>query len=154
MVDYFDIGQGHRDFMAITKRSGTDKVVQGNYILDQCLKDPTSCTRQGCAKEACRPWGNFYNTMYQKRLGRYSTPDTEAFQFLEIGFFNGNGGYNTYKEFIPAAEAHSMEISCIPEGPRNEGKWPWGTVAKNKKTTKRISTNIDCIVEMPVTSCS
>ena len=70
--------------------------------------------------------------MYQKRLGPYSTPETEPFQFLEIGFFNGNG-YDTYKEFMPAAEGHSMEISCIEEGTREEGKWPCGNfAAKNK----------------------
>jgi hypothetical protein len=46
----------------------------------------------------------------------------EPFQFLEIGFYNGNG-YDTYRSFFSSsAELHSMEISCIPEGPREEGK--------------------------------
>ena len=131
MVDFLDLAEGQRNFLEIAKRSGTDKV-QGNVRLEGCLKNPESCTRQGCAKEACRPWGHFYNTMYQKRLGPYSTPETEPFQFLEIGFFNGNG-YDTYKEFMPAAEANSMEISCIEEGTREEGRWPCGNfAAKNK----------------------
>jgi hypothetical protein len=135
MVNQFDIAQGQRDFLAIALSTQTDKAL-GNDRLEGCLKNPASCTRQGCTKEACRPWGHFYNTMYQKRLGPHSTPDTEPFQFLEIGFYNGKG-YDTYKEFMPAAEAHSMEISCIPEGPRNEGKWPYGNPASKNKNYQK-----------------
>ena len=28
---------------------------------------------------------------------------------------------------------HTIEISCIEEGPREEGKWPWGNFAKESK---------------------
>jgi len=28
-----------------------------------------------------------------------------------------------YTEFLPRGECHSIEISCIPHGPREEGKW-------------------------------
>jgi Methyltransferase domain len=133
-----------RDFYKIAEKMKTDKVA-ANYRLPGCLNNPDSCTRKGCVRKECRPWGHFYNTMYQKRLGQYSTDNTEPFQFLEIGFYNGFG-YDTYKEFMPKAEAHSMEISCIEEGPRAEGKWPkeWGNFAlKNKRyqeyrDTKRL----------------
>jgi hypothetical protein len=128
LVDFLDIGQGQRNFLDIGRRSGTDKVA-GNAMLEACLEDPETCTsKSSITKDACRPWGHFYNTMYQQRLGPHSTPDTEPFQFLEIGFFNGKG-YDTYKEFMPAAEAHSMEIACIAPGPREEGKWPWPNFA-------------------------
>jgi hypothetical protein len=135
MVESFDIAEGQLDFLNIAKNSGTDKVA-GNYRLEGCLKDDASCVMKGSANQACRPWGHFYNTMYQKRLGPYSTPDTPAFQFLEIGFYNGKG-YDAYKEFMPAAEAHSMEISCIPPGTREEGKWPWGNFASKHKNYQK-----------------
>jgi hypothetical protein len=62
-------------------------------------------------------------------LGKYSQPTVEPFQFLEIGFESGDGR-STFKEFLPKAEIHSLELSCLPAGPRNEGKWPWGNFAE------------------------
>jgi hypothetical protein len=68
-------------------------------------------------QKECRPWGHWYHTLYQQRLGKYSLEETEPFQFLEIGFFKGNG-YQTYRDFFAAtAEVHSMEITC---GPKNK----------------------------------
>jgi hypothetical protein len=50
--------------------------------------------------------------------------------------YNGKG-FDAYTEFfsdVKGAELHSMEISCLEEGPREEGKWPWGNfAAKNKR---------------------
>jgi len=46
-----------------------------------------------------------------------------------VGFYNG-AGYDTYRKFMPNAEAHSIEIACLPKGPREEGKWPWGNFAE------------------------
>ena len=60
--------------------------------------------------------------MYQQKLGSYSRKDATPFQFLEVGFYNGRG-YDMYREFLPRGECHSIEISCIPHGPREEGKW-------------------------------
>eukprot|EP00542_Grammatophora_oceanica_P009888 CAMPEP_0194042840 /NCGR_PEP_ID=MMETSP0009_2-20130614/14573_1 /TAXON_ID=210454 /ORGANISM="Grammatophora oceanica, Strain CCMP 410" /LENGTH=401 /DNA_ID=CAMNT_0038686847 /DNA_START=98 /DNA_END=1303 /DNA_ORIENTATION=+ len=116
-----------RDFLTIAKKFGTDKV-QGKFRLPGCLANDATCTRPSCVKEECRPWGHYYQTMYQSRLADFSRDDTEPFQFLEIGFYNGLG-YETYKEFMPKGEMHSMEISCLPEGSRDEGKWPWGNFA-------------------------
>lgn len=45
-------------------------------------------------------------------------------------------GYDTYKKFfesVPKAELHTIEISCIEQGPREEGKWPWDNFAKENK---------------------
>lgn len=36
-------------------------------------------------------------------------------------------------ESIPGAEFHSIEISCIEQGPREQGKWPWDNFAKENK---------------------
>ena len=60
--------------------------------------------------------------MYQKYLGSYSLDDAKPFQFVEVGFFWGKG-YDLYREFLPKGECHSIEIACIPPGPREEGKW-------------------------------
>lgn len=125
-----------RNFLEIATRMGTDKV-QANIRLLECLKNPSSCTRPDCKREKCRPWGHFYDTIYQSRLGPYSTDDTEPFQFLEIGYYNGRG-YDTYTEFLPQAETHSMEISCIPKGKREDGKWPWGNFAEKNKKYKSL----------------
>eukprot|EP00970_Alexandrium_tamarense_P002759 scaffold387_cov195-Alexandrium_tamarense.AAC.39 len=120
--------EGERDFYAIGKRTGTDKVTVPDK-LPGCLQNDASCTRPSCVREECRPWGHHYDTIYQQRLGPYSKDNVEPFQFLEIGFFNGLG-YDLYREFMPQGECHSIEIACIEPGPREEGKWPWGNFAE------------------------
>jgi hypothetical protein len=118
-----------RDFFEIAQKTGTDKVA-GYTTLPICLKDRESCTRKDCEREACRPWGHFYDTIYNRWLKKYSSDDAERVQFLEIGFYTGKG-FEAYSQFLPRAEKHSMEISCIEPGPRSEGKWPekWGNFA-------------------------
>ena len=115
------------DFVAVAKETGTDKV-QGYSVLPGCLENRDKCTRAYTEREACRPWGHFYDTIYQRHLGKYSRADSEPMQFLEIGYFKGNG-FEAYTNFLKPnkqAELHSMEISCLEPGPREEGKWPWG----------------------------
>jgi hypothetical protein len=161
-----------KSFLDAARKTGTDKV-KGLAYLPDCLKDDSTCTRPSCEREKCRPWGHFYHTMYQSRFGKYTLPDTEPFQLLEIGFVsyttilcvctiislcapyfdlplrlttrflllrnilqNYGWGYDAFKDFFSEAkgsEFHSMEISCIEPGPREEGKWPWGNFAKDNK---------------------
>lgn len=126
------------NFVDLGKKKGTDKV-QAFLQIDGCLKDESKCFFPKMERETCRPWGHFYNTMYQQKLPRFSNPN-EKFQFLEIGYYNGKG-YDTYDAFyegVPGAELHSMEISCIEEGPRSEGKWPWGNFAEKNKRYKTL----------------
>jgi hypothetical protein len=123
-----------KSFLESGMKTGTDKVLGLDY-LPGCLKHDATCTRPSCLRENCRPFGHFYQTMYQQRLGKYTLPSTEPFQFLEIGHFNGRG-YQAYQDFfseVNGAELHSMEISCIPEGPREKGLWPWGNFANASK---------------------
>lgn len=119
--------EGERDFYRIGKQTGTDKVTVPDK-LPGCLKNDASCTRPSCVRPDCRPWGHHYDTIYQQRLGPYSRDDIEPFQFLEVGFYHG-AGYDLYRQFLPRGECHSIEIACIEQGPRNEGKWPWGNFA-------------------------
>jgi hypothetical protein len=44
-------------------------------------------------------------------------------------------GFDTYTKFFKdaPAELHAMEISCIEQGPRAEGKWPWGNFASRNR---------------------
>jgi len=118
-----------KDFREIAAKTDTDKVA-GYKNLPKCLKDPESCTRKECDREACRPWGHFYDTIYNRWLKKYSSDDAEEIQFLEVGFYNGKG-FDAYSQFLPRAEKHTMEISCLEPGPRSEGKWPkeWGNFA-------------------------
>jgi len=131
-----------RDFFAIANATGTDKV-SAVIGLEKCLKDDTVCNKPSCVNPRCRPWGHFYNTMYQSRLGYLSTDTTEDFQMLEIGFYRGMG-FDAYSQFFPRAELHSMEISCLPPGPREEGKWPMPNFAihnenyRNLRDTNRL----------------
>ena len=125
-----------RDFLSIARKTGTDKV-KGEANLSGCIGSGMGgrCSHIDAKNPLCRPFGHFYHTIYNRWLGKYSTDDAEPFQFLEIGFYNGLG-FEAYLNFLPKAEAHSMEISCLPPGPRSEGKWPedWGNfAAKNKK---------------------
>lgn len=119
---------GERNFYEIGLTTSTDKVTAPKR-LPECLKNDASCTRPGCVRPECRPWGHHYDTIYQQRMGPYSRDDVDPFQFLEIGFYNG-AGYDTYKNFLPNGECHSIEIACIEQGPREEGKWPWGNFAE------------------------
>jgi hypothetical protein len=112
--------KGEKSFLLLGQQMSTDKVAALTR-LPNCLKTGI-CTRPNCTREECRPWGHFYHTLYQQRMGKYSLESMEPFQFLEIGFYNGNG-YDTYRNFLSSsAEVHSMEISCIPEGKREDGK--------------------------------
>mmetsp|Transcript_102 Transcript_102/g.207 ORF Transcript_102/g.207 Transcript_102/m.207 type:complete len:373 (+) Transcript_102:84-1202(+) len=139
-IDSNDPTRKERSFLEIGQKYGTDKVA-GNFRLAECLKNSATCTRAGCKNERCRPWGHFYNTMYQQKFGSlFSTDQTPPFQFLEIGFYNGKG-FESYMEFMPNAEAHSMEISCIEQGPREEGKWPWGNFAEKNHRYKEFLKN-------------
>eukprot|EP00536_Pseudo-nitzschia_multiseries_P010592 jgi/Psemu1/243051/estExt_Genewise1.C_3280020 len=100
----------------------------GYKLIGACLQENGKCLHPQAEREECRVWGHFYDTIYNRWLGKYSTPDADPIQFLEIGFYNGKG-FEAYTNFMPNAELHSMEISCIEEGPRSEGKWPWGNFA-------------------------
>ena len=76
-------------FLEIAKKTGTDKV-EGYKNLPGCLADPKKCTFPDDEREACRPWGHFYDTIYDRWLGPYAN-ENKSMQFLEIGFFPGNG---------------------------------------------------------------
>jgi len=125
-----------RDFFKIAEGYGTDKV-RGYKNLPKCLEDESKCDRPEAPERQCKVTGHFYNTMYQRWLGPYSNDNVEPFQFLEIGYFNGNG-FDSYTDFLPNAEKHSMEISCLPEGPRSEGKWPWGNFARHNRNYQSL----------------
>ena len=132
-----------RDFLAIARQAGTDKVWGANNDAEcQANPSPTTCgDATKIANPKCRRAGHYYHTLYNRWLGPYSADDTEAFQFLEIGFFQGKG-YDAYKEFLPKAETHSIEIACIEPGPREEGKWPWGNFPEvNPKYKEYLATN-------------
>ncbi|KAL7540918.1 hypothetical protein ACHAXR_010480 [Thalassiosira sp. AJA248-18] len=163
--------EGERNFYEIARATATDKVTAPTR-LPYCLQNDKACTRPNCTRVECRPWGHHYDTVsiaialhysvhtcdivrlilpfcnefcktkiYQQRLGPYSRDNVDPFQFLEVGFFNG-AGYDTYRAFLPRAECHSIEIACIEEGPREEGKWPWGNfAAKNPRYQQYLDEN-------------
>ena len=87
--------EGERNFYLLGLKTKTDKVTAPGRLPD-CLKNDAICTRPSCVRPECRPWGHHYDTIYQQRLGPYSRDDTDPFQFLEIGFFNG-AGYDTVR---------------------------------------------------------
>lgn len=127
---------GDQNFYDLGKKTGTDKVIAQSYD-NECSteegrqKNPGLCTAipcPECTKPECRPRGHRYNTLYQRWLGHLSRKDTPPFQFLEIGFYHGNG-FSAFTDFFHNGEGHSMEISCIEHGPREEGKWPWDNFA-------------------------
>ena len=124
------VKEGQLNFLQIGKDSDTDKVAAIDYAQECVEKGGEHCIRPNSTRPECKMWGHFYQKLYQEKLGDMVN---EEFQMLEIGFYEGNG-YETYRQFLPKAEIHSMEISCLPEGPREEGKWPWGNfAAKNEK---------------------
>lgn len=130
---------GQRDFFQIATQFGTDKV-RGFKLLPNCVQHG-KCSRPEAVNLGCKVTGHFYNTMYQRWLGPLSTDHVEPFQFLEIGYYNGKG-FDAYSSFLPNAEKHSMEISCIEEGPQSEGKWPWGNFAtKNPRYQELLDAN-------------
>lgn len=49
---------------------------------------------------------------------------------------------NKFRKFLPRGECHSIEISCIEEGPLKEGKWPWGNFpSKNPRYQQYLDEN-------------
>jgi len=129
-----------QNFKEVALKTNTDKVA-GYRKLPECLqKGGKSCTRPDCEREKCRPWGHFYDTIYDRWLGKYSTVDAPPIQFLEIGYFNG-AGFEAYTNFLPNAELHSIEIACIEAGPRSEGKWPWGNFASKHQDYETLLAN-------------
>jgi len=136
--DHSFLSDEQQDFFRIANATKTDKV-SGIIGLEKCLKNDTLCSKPSCVNPRCRPWGHFYQTLYQSRLGHLSTNTTEEFQMLEIGFFSGYG-FETYSKFFPRAELHSMEISC-------SGKWPYPNFAAlNRKYYRmlRDSNHLHC----------
>lgn len=120
-----------KSFEDIANRVGTDKA-----------KGPSHMAAKNFFINATHPkcqvgQNHFYHTMYQRWLGGYSSPDAKPFQFLEIGFYTGLG-YTSFREFLPTAEMHGMEVSCLPPADiewYESGKpfWPkkWGNMASN-----------------------
>mmetsp|Transcript_30517 Transcript_30517/g.46539 ORF Transcript_30517/g.46539 Transcript_30517/m.46539 type:complete len:372 (+) Transcript_30517:53-1168(+) len=130
-----------KSFRDFGDKTQTDKT-NGYSKLPLCLKDDKNCLYPGHENDRCKVWGHFYDTIYDRWLGPYSTGDFPM-QFLEIGYYKGNG-FEAYTKYIgdnKAAELHSMEISCIEEGPRAEGKWPWGNFAINHRWYKDLVRN-------------
>lgn len=103
-----------RDFLAIATTTNTDKV-EGHKNLKTCLEIGRPCVKTQFERDTCRPWGHFYDSLYQRWLGPLSTDDAEPFQFLEIGFYQG-AGFDAFRQFLPRAEAHSIELSCLNDG--------------------------------------
>ena len=124
-----------RDFLDIGRKFGTDKV--GGQDRFETCNNANNCPKPEIDNPKCRVWGQYYHTIYNRWLGSYSMDDAEPFQFLEIGFFHGKG-FDTFIEFLPKAEAHTIEIACIEQGPREEGKWPWGNFAENNPKYKEL----------------
>lgn len=113
-------------FLELASKHGTDKV-RGSQTYDACMADTSKCPRPQAVNDGCKVTGHFYDRIYQQWLSPLAASG-ETFQFLEIGYYNGRG-FDAYTDFLPAAEKHSLEISCLPAGPRDEGKWPWGNFA-------------------------
>lgn len=121
-----------QDFLAIGKTYKTVKV-GGSDALSKCIADQTQsgCRGQGSKNLKCLPFGHFYETLYQNQLGHLSLPHVKPFMGLEIGFFRG-AGFQTYDKFLPMAEMHAIEMSCLPHG-KGEGFWPWTNEAATDK---------------------
>ena len=125
-----------QDFRAVAEPIGTDKVA-GHGNIQACLDDNSKCLYPSAGQPTCRVWGHFYDTIYNRWLGKYSTEDADPIQFLEIGFYKGKG-FESYTNFLPTAEKHSMEISCIEHGERSEGKWPWGNFPESHRWYQQL----------------
>ena len=113
-------------FLEIAKATGTDKV-EAHQNLAPCLNRGSPCVYPDDKREVCRPWGHFYDTIYQRWLAPY-LENKKPVQFLEVGFFQGSG-YEAYSKFLAPnqqAELHSMEISCRGGDKDNSAaKHPW-----------------------------
>ena len=52
-------------FRAIGKRTGTDKI-QGYDNFESCVQKGKVCIYPDAEREMCRPWGHFYDTIYER----------------------------------------------------------------------------------------
>ena len=115
-------------FFEVAKKTGTDKVL-GYQNLPSCLEDNKSCSFPDDQREICRPWGHYYDKIYDRWLAPYAKKDAGPFQFLEIGYYTGLG-FEAYSKFLAPneqAELHSMEIACSEsyQWTNEAAKHPW-----------------------------
>ena len=115
-----------KDFYVIARQTGTDKV-QGQANMEKLnFKYPNNDNPR------CRVFGHFYHTFYQKWIGDLSFDDVEPFQFLEIGYSNGDG-FAAFLEFMPKAEMQSIEFNCeLLEKRQANKEWHKEMTAKNR----------------------
>lgn len=113
-------------FYDVARKTNTDKIKGRANLAKRDFQ------YAGSQNDKCKVFGHFYDTIYDRWMPRADAP---RFQFLEIGYFNGHG-FDAFMEFLPNAEAHSLEVSCLPPG---DGKvdgywteWPkaWGNFAE------------------------
>jgi hypothetical protein len=120
-------------FHEVATQTGTDKVRELPGCLENSI-NTTACAAPMAIHPVRRAGCNhFYDTIHDRYVRDYVVPInmSEAFQFVEIGFYNGHG-FDAFAEYLlsnaPAnTELHSIEISCMDHGswygPWNEGKW-------------------------------
>lgn len=111
-----------KDFWSVARATDTDKV-WGPEKLAACRSDISKCfdpsKAESIANPRCRVAGHFYGDIYNRWLEPFQTT-TEAFQLLEIGFYNGRG-MDAFRTFLsPSAELHSIEKSCSKEDWKGE----------------------------------
>ena len=88
-------------FAEVALRWGTDKVMGVKHLAEGKFTYEAEAER-------CRVWGHFYDSAYDRWLPRIDAP---RYQFLEIGYSRG-AGFDTFTDFAPNAELHSMEVRC------------------------------------------
>ena len=103
------------DFLAIAETTGTDKV-KAYKLMGECIEKGEPCVCKHCERDECKPWGHFYDTLYNRWLQPFSSK--ENVQFLEIGFYQGKG-FESYRQMLPHAELHAIELSCENEAAKS-----------------------------------
>ena len=100
-------------FRELGLKAGTDKV-EAWKNLENCLKTGNPCVYPKAERETCRPWGHFYDTIYERYLAPYATNNSPPVQLLEIGYYKGKGfeTYTNYLEKNQKSELHSIELRC------------------------------------------
>ena len=119
---------GDRSFYDVAMKTNTDKIKGRANLQSQTFIAPDNVV-----EPKCRVFGHFYDSIYDRWMPE---PSAARYQFLEIGYYNGEG-FDAFSEFLPNAEAHSMEVSCLPPGRKQKDgfwvEWPWGNFARKNK---------------------
>jgi len=121
-MEYAAASSQKLNFLEIATNHKSEQVL-GTNVLESCRQNQATSfcgdvhpTLLRSKNEYCRVNGNFYDSMYQRWLGPWSTDGTDEFQLVVVAKSAANG-METLSEFLPNSMVHGIFSSCPQRDP-------------------------------------